>query len=342
MKALLFHEHGGRDVLKYEDFPVPEPKTGEALIRLRAAALNRVDLWTRVGWRGLKLDLPHIPGADGAGEIAALGAGVSRWKIGDRVVINGNLGCGACDQCQTGHDNMCREWHLLGETIRGTYCQYIALPARQLFRLPDQYDYGKAAGAALVYLTAWHSFKRGNLQQGETVLIVGATGGVNYASIAIAKHLGARVIVISAGAEKLAFAESLGADVLIDRAKEEDWSKAVYKLTEKRGVDLVVDNVGTTFPMSMRSLRKGGRILTVGNTGGAQFEIDNRFMFAKHLSIIGSTMGTLKDFDEVMSLVTADQLPSMIDQRFALQDAPLAQARLERFEQFGKIILEIE
>jgi NADPH:quinone reductase-like Zn-dependent oxidoreductase len=341
MKAVLFHQHGGPEVLQYEDFPTPEPKAGEVLVRLRAAALNHADLWTRNGWPGLKLELPHIPGADGAGEIAALGENVAGWKVGDRVAINANIGCGDCEACRAGQDNLCRDWHLLGETIRGTYAEYISVHARQLYRLPDAFDYKTAAGAALVYLTAWHSFKKGNLQAGETVLIVGAGGGVNAASIAIAKYLGACVIVIGSGERKLAYAESLGADVLIDRSQEADWSKAVYKLTDKRGVDLVVDNVGTTFPLSLRALRKGGRLLTVGNTGGPKFEIDNRFMFAKHLSIIGSTMGTLKDFSAVLDLVATGKLKVILDQSFPLQDARAAQERLERGDQLGKITLEI-
>jgi len=342
VKATLFHTHGGPEVLEYADFPTPEPKPGEALIRLRAAALNRVDIWVRNGWPGLKLEYPHIPGADGAGEIAGLGDGVTDWNVGDRVVINSNLGCGRCDFCLAGQDNLCRNWHLLGETLRGTYCEYIALPLRQLFKLPAGFDYHAAAAAALVYHTAWHSLvTRAGLKAGETVLVVGASGGVNTASIQIAKYFGAQVIVIGANAEKLSLAESLGADLLVDRSKEEDWSKAVFKATDRRGVDIVVDNVGTTFPLSMRALRKGGRLLTVGNTGGPKFEIDNRFIFGKHLSIIGSTMGTLKDFAEVMSLVTANRLRVPLDRTFPLKDAAAAQSRLEKGEQLGKITLDI-
>jgi NADPH:quinone reductase-like Zn-dependent oxidoreductase len=263
-------------------------------------------------------------------------------RSGDRVVINSNLGCGTCDYCLAGQDNLCRDWHLLGETIRGTYAEYVAVPLRQLFRLPDGFDYHTAAAAGLVFHTAWHSLiTRGKLQPGETVLVVGASGGVNTASIQIAKHIGAKVIAVGSGKDKLALAESLGADFLIDRSQEEDWSKAVYRLTEKRGVDMVVDNVGTTFPLSLRCLRKGGRLLTVGNTGGPKFEIDNRFIFGKHLSIIGSTMGTLKDFADVMDLVASGKLKMALDRSFPLADARSAQERLEKGEQLGKITLEI-
>lgn len=343
MKTVLFHQHGGPEVLQYTDFPTPEPKNGEVLIRLRAAALNRMDVFVRNGWPGLKLEMPHINGADGAGEVAALGAGVSGFKVGERVVVNANLGCGACDFCQAGKDNLCKRWHLLGETIRGTYAQYIALPAKQLYKLPDDFDFHAAAGAALVYQTAWHSMaKRGEVKAGETVAIIGAGGGVNSASIQIGKYLGAKVIVVGSNAEKLSQAEALGADVLIDRSKEADWSKAIFLATEKQGADVIVDNVGTTFPLSFRALKKGGRLLTVGNSGAPKFEIDNRFIFAKHLSILGSTMSPLADFAEALDLVTTGKLKPILDKTFALKDAAAAQERLWHGENFGKITLEIE
>ena len=342
MKAVLFHKHGGPEVLEYTDFPTPEPKAGEALIRLRAAALNRMDIFVRNGWPGLKLEMPHINGADGAGEIAALTEDSSGLKVGDRVVLNPNLGCGNCEYCLRGQDNMCRDWHLLGETMRGTYAEYVCLPIRQLYKLPSDFDFHAAAASALVYQTAWHSMvKRGGVTAGETVAIVGAGGGVNSASIQIAKHLGARVVVIGSNTKKLTEAESLGADILIDRSKVEDWSKAVFIATEKRGVDVVVDNVGTTFPLSLRALKKGGRLLTVGNSGGPRFEIDNRFIFAKHLSIIGSTMSTRTDFTEVMDLITGGKLKAVLDKTFPLHEAAVAQERLWNGENFGKITLDI-
>jgi NADPH:quinone reductase-like Zn-dependent oxidoreductase len=342
MKAILYHTHGGPEVLEYADFPDPAPARGEVLVRLHAAALNRVDLWTRNGWPGIKLQYPHIPGSDGAGEIAALGEGVTGIEIGQRVVINANLGCGTCDFCLAGQDNLCRTWHLLGETVRGTNAELLAVPAANVLPLPDGFDYHAAAAASLVYLTAWHSLiTRANLRPGESVLIVGASGGVNTASIQIAKLVGATVYVVGAGAEKLALAEALGADVLVDRTKEEDWSKTMFKLTNRRGVDVVVDNVGTTYPLSFRAARKGGRILTVGNTGGPKFEIDNRFIFGKQLSIIGSTMGTKKDFADVFALLFAGKLRPVIDKTFPMQEVRAAHERLEKGEQLGKITLAI-
>jgi len=342
MKTTLFRQHGGPEVLEYTDFPTSEPKPGEVLVRLRVAALNRMDVMVRNGWPGLKLELPHINGADGAGEVATLGEGTTGFEVGDHVVINSNLGCGECDYCLSGWDNMCRNWHLLGETVRGTYAEYIALPARQLYKLPNDFDFHKAAAAALVYQTAWHSLiTRGRLQKGETVLVVGAGGGVNTASIDIAKYNGAQVLVVGSGAEKLEKAKALGADVLIDRSKEENWSKAVYLATDKQGVDVVVDNVGATFVHSLRTLKKGGRLLTVGNSAGPKFEIDNRYMFAKHLSIIGSTMSNLADFKTVMDLVVKGVLEPAVDKSFPLKDAASAQERLWKGENFGKVTLDI-
>lgn len=346
MKAVLFRRHGGPEVLEYTDFLTPEPKPGEALVRLHAAALNRMDVMVRNGWQGLKLEMPHINGADGAGEVVAFGeqTGETRGlEIGDPVVINANLGCGKCEFCLEGKDNMCLNWHLLGETVRGTYAEYVSLPVKQLYRLSKTFDFHQAAAAGLVYQTAWHSLlTRGNLQKGETVLIVGAGGGINTASIQVAKCIGAQVIVVGSNAKKLELAESLGVDILIDRSKEEDWSKAAFVATNKRGVDVVVDNVGITFMQSLRALRKGGRLLTVGNSGGPRFEIDNRYLFAKHLSIIGSTMSTLSEFKEVMNLVVAGKLKPVLDMTYPLKEAALAQERLWRNENFGKITLDIQ
>ena len=342
MKAVYFHSHGGPQVLEYGDLPTPEPGPDQVLVKLRAAALNRVDIFVRQGWPGLRLEYPHIPGADGAGEIAEIGPGVTAWAAGDRVVINSNLGCGNCEYCIAGFDNRCITWELLGETVRGTYAQYVLVPARNVFPLPEGFSEHAAAAAGLVFHTAWHSLiTRAGLRPGETVLVVGASGGVNTASIQIAKLVGATVFVIGSNKEKLALAESLGADHLIDRSQEENWSRVVYTLSGKRGVDVVVDNVGPTFPLSFRAARKGVRILTVGNTCGAKFEIDNRFVFGKHLSILGSTMGTGGDFAAVMNLVFSGALKPVLDRAYPLKEARLAQERLERGEQLGKITLDI-
>ncbi|MBM2849635.1 MAG: hypothetical protein HW418_2577 [Anaerolineales bacterium] len=343
MKAAFFRTHGGPEVMEYGDLPAPQPGAGEVLVQIKAAAMNRVDKWVRDGWPGLKLELPHIPGSDGAGVVAEVGPGRppgSPLQPGDRVVINTSVGCGTCDFCAAGQDNLCNKWLLLGETTQGTDAEFVAVPERQLLRLPDDFPFEQAAAAALVFQTAWHSLvTRGQLRAGETVLVVGAGGGVNTASIQIAKLAGCTVYVVGSDAAKCARAEALGADVTIDRSQD-DWGRKVYQLTNKRGVDVVVDNVGAaTMMTSLRCARKGGRILTVGNTAGAKFEFDNRYMFGKHLSLIGSTMSTRADFAAVMGLVFAGKLKPVIDAAFPLSDIRAAHERLERGEVFGKIVL---
>jgi len=339
MKAGFFRQHGGPDVMEYGDLPDTVPGPGEVLVRVRAAALNRVDKWVRDGWPGLKLQLPHILGSDGAGDVAAGGAQV---KPGDRVVINTSLGCGQCEFCAAGHDNWCARWQLLGETIAGTDAEYVSVPERQLLALPEHVSFENAAAAALVFQTAWHSLiTRGQIRPGETVLIVGAAGGVNSAAIQIAKLAGCTVYVVGSDQRKLALAEALGADALVDRTQE-DWGKRVYQLTQRRGVDVVVDNVGApTLMASLRAARKGGRILTVGNTAGPKFELDNRYMFARHLSLIGSTMSTRAEFATVMGLVFAGRLKPVVDTTFALPEIRAAHERLERGDVLGKIVLTV-
>ncbi|MFN2215507.1 MAG: zinc-binding dehydrogenase [Anaerolineales bacterium] len=342
MRSVIFNHHGGPEVLVMADMPIPIVKKGHALVKLSAAALNRMDIFVRNGWPGLKLELPHIPGADGAGEILALGDETNGWNTGDHVVINSNLGCGDCEWCKKGLDNLCTNWHLLGETVRGTYTEIISIPVRQLYKLPQDFSYEVAAASGLVFLTAWHSLiTKGKLSPGETVLIIGASGGVNTASIQIAKFYNARVIVVGSTPEKLELAESLGADNLVLRTPNEDWSKTVYNLTSKKGVDIVVDNVGTTFPLSLRSLRKGGRLLTVGNTVSPRFEIDNRYIFGKHLTIIGSTMGTISDFSTVMDLITTGKLHPAISKVYPLSKARQAHEHLESGKNLGKVVLSI-
>ncbi len=289
------------------------------------------------------LTFPHIPGADGAGEIAALGEAVQGFEVGDRVVLDANIGCGQCRMCLAGQDNLCVDWELIGETIHGTLAEYIAVPARNLMSIPDHIDYAPAAAASLVFLTSWHSLvTRGGLQAGETVLIIGASGGVNLASIQIAKFAGAEVIVLGSNQEKLALAESFGADTLINRQENPDWHRVVRKLTGKKGADVIVNNVGgETMQLSLKAAAKRGRILTVGNTGRPVLEIDNRFIFGKHLSIIGSTMSPLADFHTVMQLIFEGKLRVAIDRHYPLEEAGAALERLEAGEQLGKIVIDI-
>jgi NADPH:quinone reductase-like Zn-dependent oxidoreductase len=341
MKAIFYRQHGGE--IKYGELPSPELAENEVLVRLEAVSLNHVELWTWDGWPGLDLVMPHVPGADGAGRIVDIGSQVSQFTVGDRVVINPNLTCGKCDYCLTGQDNLCVQWRLLGEHAPGTFRELISLPERNLLVMPEVFDAAVAAAAALVYQTAWHSLiTRGQLEPGESVLVVGASGGVNIASIQIAKYAGASVFVVGSGADKLAIAEAAGADFLIDRSQDDAWWETAYLAEGRRGVDVVVDNVGTdTMALSLRAARKGGRILTVGNTTGPTITLDNRFIFGKHLSIIGSTMGTDQDLETVMSLVFEGKLIPIMDRQYRLEHAAEAFERLRTGEQLGKITLTV-
>ncbi len=342
MKALLLHAHGGLENVAYGDAPQPQPAAGEVLLQVRAAALNGLDLWVVEGWPSLRVQLPHIFGSDGAGVVSALGPGVSSIEVGQRVAVNPSLWCGACEWCLSGRENQCRRFSVLGEHVPGFFAEYVVVPARNLTPLPDNVTFEAAAAASLVFVTAWHSLiEAGGLKPGEDVLIVGAGGGVNTAALQIAKLAGARTVyVVGSSDEKLALAQSLGADVLINR-HEGSWSKAVYTLTGKRGVDMVVDNVGAaTFADSLRSLRKGGRLVTVGNSSGPQVALDNRFMFGKHLSIIGSTMGTHADFQRVMGMLFDGRLRAVVDSVHPLAEGVAVLELLQAGQVSGKLVLK--
>lgn len=344
MRAIVFEHHGGPEVLQYrEDIPVPQPGPGEVLVAVRYAALNRLDNFVRIGWKGLDLNFPHILGSDFSGTIAALGEGVTGWTVGQRVVANPTLWCGRCAQCVAGRHNRCDSFAILGEHVPGAYAEYVVVPARNLVAIPEGYPDDVAAAAPLVSVTAWHMLiVAGRLRAGESVLVVGAGGGVNSMAIQIAKLAGATVGVVAANAEKAARARDLGAHWTVDRTAEPNWSKAVYALTGRRGVDVVVDNVGaTTWGSSLRCLARGGRLLTVGGTSGYEATVPINLIFGKHLSIIGSTMGTQADFTAVMAQVFADRLVPLIDSIFPLPRYPEALAHMLAGKAFGKILLQV-
>ena len=344
MRAVVFHRHGGPEVLEFrQDIPTPQPGPDEALVQVRYAALNRLDDFVRTGWRGLDLTFPHILGSDFSGTIAALGPGVTGWGVGQRVVANPTLWCGRCPACVAGRHNRCDHFAILGEHVRGAYAEFVTVPARNLVAIPDAYRDDLAAAAPLVYVTAWHMLMTaGQLRAGETVLVVGAGGGVNTAAIQIARLAGATVLVIAANADKAARAHGLGADWTVDRAAEPNWGKAVWDATGRRGVDVVVDNVGAaTWTNSLRALAKGGRLLTVGGTTGYEAPTPVNLIFGKHLSIIGSTMGTQADFAAVMAQVWRGRLTPVVDQVFPLADYRVALARLLSGQAFGKLALDV-
>ncbi len=344
MKAVLLPEHGPPENLQYvTDAPMPDPQPGEVRIKVEAISMNRLDRWVCEGWPGLKLDMPHILGADAAGTIDALGEGVSGWTIGDRVAIYPALvDCTGCEWCDRGMENLCAHYHIRGETTTGTYREYVCVAPRDMVALPDHISFEEGAAAGLVYLTAWHSLMvRAELRPGEHVLIIGASGGVNTASLQIAKMLGCTTYVVGSSDEKLEKAKELGADHLINRNSVENWGKSVYKLTNRRGVDLVVDNVGApTMMMSIRACRKGGRVVTVGNTAGPTFEFDNRFLFFRTVSLIGSTMGTIANYRDVMQLVFNGNLQAIVGATYSLDDAIAAHHAMDTGEIFGKIVLK--
>ena len=344
MKAVAFYEHGGPEVLRFEaDFPEPLIGPDDVLVRVRATALNRLDIFIRQGLPNLTLPLPHILGCDVAGEVTKVGDNVMDLEVGERVVVNPGLTCGVCEFCTMGEDPLCVEYKILGEHVNGGYAEFVAVPARNVARLPTDFPYDAAAAAPLVYMTAWRLLiNKACIRPGEDVLVIGASSGVSTAAIQIAKLAGCTVFATSSSDEKLRRAKAIGADVLINY-KEMPWSRAVWELTGKRGVDVVVDHVGAaTFKDSVRSLRRGGRLLVPGATTGGVFEIDVRYVFWRQISIIGSTMASQREFEEVMKLVFMGRLKPVVDRVFPLAEAAKAHAYLERGEQFGKIVLRVE
>ncbi len=343
MRAAVLTGHGGAEVVDYiEDLPVPEPGAGEVRVRIKAAALNRLDLWVRAGWKGLDLDFPHVICADGAGVVDAVGAGVKQYAPGDPVCIDPTIVSPDDPALHTGLENQARI-AILGEHHSGTAAEYVVLPQRNLMKMPTDFDFGEAAAVGLVGVTAWHSLiTRGNLKAGETVLIVGAGGGVNSISIQIAKLAGATVYVVGSNAEKCRRAEAIGADVTINREEEPQWSRAVYQLTKRRGVDVVVDNVGAaTLGQSIRACRVGGRILIVGGTSGYAFELNVAQLFTRQIALIGSTMGPHRDYMAVMEQVFAGRIKAVVGARLPLSEARKAQSLLEENAVFGKVLLDI-
>jgi NADPH:quinone reductase-like Zn-dependent oxidoreductase len=341
MKALCFYEHGALDVLQYDDVPDPEPGPGEVLVRVRACALNHLDVWIRRGWPSLRLEMPHWTGADVAGEVAGLGEEVTGWEVGQRVVVDPGITLREDEFTRRGEHSLSPGYAVLGEHLRGGQAEYVAVPANNLMSIPDGWDFYQAAAPLLVSLTAWRMLiHRAKLRPGESVLVIGAGGGVNSMAVQIAKLTGATVYALTSTERKMERAYELGADVVLNYREDPSWSKTLYKMTDRRGVDVIVDNVGqATLTQSMRAVARGGRIVIVGNTSGPQTEIDVRYIFGKQISIIGSTMGTHQDFQDVMALVWTGKLKAVVDRVMDLSEGRMAFEAIERGEQFGKIVL---
>jgi NADPH:quinone reductase-like Zn-dependent oxidoreductase len=343
LKAVRIHEHGGVDKLRYEE--VQEPKLSsptEAIVQLKTAALNRIDLWNREGLTGMDIALPHILGADGAGIVAEVGEQVHNVKKGDAVCLYPPSGCGQCEYCFTDREFMCIRLRALGERLQGTYAEYVKLPAANCFPIPPGLSFEEAAAFPLVFLTVWRMLvTNAELKPGEHVLILGIGGGVATAALQIARHMGAHIFVTSSSDEKLELAKNWGANHGINYLRS-DFAKEVRALTGKRGADVVVDCVGgESWVKSLAALARGGRLVTCGATAGANPQTDIRRIFWNHLKIFGSTLGSREEFRQLLAFMQISKVRPIVDQIFSLKDVAAAQRRLEEGKQFGKIVLQI-
>ncbi|ALG82435.1 zinc-binding dehydrogenase [Halanaeroarchaeum sulfurireducens] len=340
MQAVQFSTHGDRDVLEYGDFPDPEIDRDEVLIDVKAAALNYLDIWTRRGLPGIDLEMPHIPGSDAAGVVEAVGEDVTRFEAGELVSVLAGKSGGDDEFTRKGDPTLAPDFHIIGEHVRGVHSEYAAVPAANLAPVPEGVDWETAAAAPLVFQTAWRMLRdRGGLQAGEKVLVLGASGGVGHAAVQIADLAGAEVFATASSEEKLGYAEEIGADHTIDY-EETDFASEIREMTDGRGVDMVVDHVGAqTWQSSLESLVKGGRVVTCGATTGGTPETDLNRIFWNQLSVIGSTMATPGQAEEVLELVWDGTLEPRIRETFPMSEIASAHEMLENREGFGKVVV---
>jgi NADPH:quinone reductase-like Zn-dependent oxidoreductase len=338
MKAVRIHQFGGPEVLTYENVPDPILRKDHVLVRIKACALNHLDLWVRKGLPGV--NLPHVLGSDIAGEIVETGEYISEFKPGQRVLLAPMHFCNHCSKCVAGLQNQCPEFTVLGNRVDGGNCELIAIPAVNVIPIPDSLDFNQAASVPLVFLTAWHMLiGRANLKVGETVLVLGASSGVGIAAIQIAKLFHCRVITTAGNETKLEKARGLGADYGIDHYKQKI-SEEVRKITSKEGVDVVVEHVGAaTWDESMKCLKPAGRLVTCGATTGPNASMDLRFVYSRQLSILGSYMGTMGELYDVLGHVFAGRLKPVVDRTFHLKDLRAAHEHMEKSQMFGKIVV---
>jgi len=342
MKAARIHQHGGPEALVYEDVPEPAIRANQVLVRVRACALNHLDLFVRAGIPGVKFAMPHVLGSDIAGEIVAVGDLCERVKPGWRVLLSPGLSCRQCEQCLAGNDNFCRRYTIFGLGVDGGNSELLAAPEYSVIPIPESLTFEQAAAVPLVFLTAWHMLLgRARLQPGEDVLVLAASSGVGSAAIQIARLFQCRVIATAGGEEKLAKARELGSDHAIDHYRQ-DIAAEVKRITGKRGVDVVVEHVGVaTWPKSLESLAPGGRLVTCGATTGFDAQLDLRYLFSKQWSLLGSFMGTMGELHQVLKFVFRGQLKPVIDRAYPLEEIRAAHERLEKKEQFGKVIVRV-
>jgi NADPH:quinone reductase-like Zn-dependent oxidoreductase len=342
MKAVVFNQHGGPEVLHYVDVPDPVITANEVLIRVRACALNHLDLWVRRGLPGIQFKFPHIPGSDIAGEVAQVGDLVADVRVGQRVVLSPGLSCGHCQACAAGAENQCRKYTLFGYQADGGCAEYVKSPVDNVIPIPDSMKFEDAAAIPVVFLTAWHMLvTRAQVQPGEHVLVLAAGSGVGSAAIQIAKLAGARVITTASTDAKLVKARELGADEGINHTQK-DILAEVKRLTGKRGVDVVIEHVGeATWEKSVLSLAQNGRLVTCGATTGYNGKFDLRYLFSRNLSLLGSFMGSRSELYPVLKLVAEGKLHPVIDRVMPLSECRRAHELLESGAQFGKIVLQV-
>ncbi|WP_136717249.1 zinc-binding dehydrogenase [Halorientalis salina] len=340
MQAVQFSEHGDTDVLEYGEFADPDPDDDEVLVDVKAAALNHLDVWTRRGLPGIDLEMPHIPGSDAAGVVESVGDDVSRFEPGDRVAVSAGVSCGHCEFCRDGDPTLCVNFHIIGEHVRGVHAEQAAVPADNLVPVPDGVDWEVAGSTSLVFQTAWRMLMtRAEVKPGETVLVLGASGGVGHAALQIAKYAGAEVYATASSEVKLEYARELGADEVINY-ENEDFADEIRDLTGRRGVDVVVDHVGAaTWQNSLASLAKGGRVVTCGATTGPNPETDINRIFWNQLNVLGSTMGTPGEVDDVLELVWEGHLEPRVRDTLPMSEASRAHEMLENREGFGKVVV---
>ena len=341
MKAIIFKQHGGPEVLEYTDVPDPSIRADEVLVEVKACALNHLDIFVRNGMPGIEIPLPHILGNDIAGVVKEVGELVTWAEPGDEVMVQPGASCGHCAGCLSGQDNLCREYDILGYRRNGGYAELVAVPGANLIPKPAQLSWAEAAALPLVTVTAWHMLvTRAAVQPGEDVLVHAAGSGVGSIAIQIAKLRGARVITTASSDEKLAKARELGADATINYSGE-DWPKEVKRLTDRRGVDVVVEHTGAaTWPGSIASLKNNGRLVTCGATSGYDARTDLRQVFYRHLTLLGSFMGSKAELLEAMKFVTQGKVRAVVDRVLPLSEARQAHELMENRGQFGKIVLE--
>jgi len=342
MKAVIFRQHGGPEVLEYTDVPEPQIRANEVLVRVKACALNHLDIWARGGLPGIEIPLPHILGNDVAGVVKQVGELVTWVKAGDEVMVQPGVSCGHCEACLSGNDNFCREYDIIGYRRDGGYAEFVAVPGVNIVPKPSQRSWEEAAALPLVAVTAWHMLvTRANVQPGETVLVHAAGSGVGSIAIQIAKLRGARVLTTASSDEKLAHARELGADETINYTNS-DWPKEVRRLTDRRGVDVVVEHTGAaTWPGSIASLKPGGRLVTCGATSGFDARTDLRQVFYRNLNILGSFMGSKAELLEAMKFVEQRKIRAVVDRVLPLSEARQAHELIENRAQFGKIVLSV-